>query len=203
MVKTNLIDQLIAHVSTHVKDISKLKPKQIKEIIIELKKEKKVWDKLASGNRNYLDNCLTWDTDKAYRGAIPHLAKALPHRLGFIASKIQKDYTIGDPAFDDIITGKRTLDQLNHMELFRFLEDFVNSKKIKKVMHPGVLDNNYRTVNAWITKYQKNCMEDIRNQDLSLTTAKNYLEVEKKEKILNLFGKTILPKLAGDAARNL
>ena len=80
----NFINELIDRVSRHLELLRGLKPKAIKLLIEELKKEKEVWNNLASGNRDYFERTLNIPTDEALIGAIPHLAQALPHRLGFI-----------------------------------------------------------------------------------------------------------------------
>lgn len=126
-------------------------------------------------------------------GAIPHLIKALPHRLGFIASKIKKEDEIGDPAFDDIITGLRTLKQLNHVELIRFLRDFHNNNNVKDCLNLSIFNNYMRTINTWITTYDNKYANDVKK-------AEEYLE-SKKDKIYDLFIKTLLPQLMGGIAR--
>ena len=98
----NFIDELIDRVSQHLDLLKALTPKEIKLLLQELKKEKEVWNNLASGNRDYFERTLTMPTDEALIGAIPHLVQALPHRLGFIGSIAKKGDEIGDPAFDDV-----------------------------------------------------------------------------------------------------
>jgi hypothetical protein len=190
----NFIDELIDRVSRHLEELRGLKPEEIKLLIQELKKEKEVWNSLASGNRDYFERTLEMPTDKALLGAIPHLAKSLPHRLGFIGSIAEKEDKIGDPAFDDVISGKRKLSELTPEELVKFLRDFLNSNKVSRFLHENVIKNHKRTVIAWLGAY------DRRSANKGSAEAAAYIE-SKREKIMNLFVKSILPNMMGAIAR--
>jgi hypothetical protein len=189
----NFIDTLIDRVSHHLSLLRALKPNAIKLILQELKKEKDVWNNLASGNRNYFENTLNLPTDAALQGAIPHLVQALPHRLGFIGSIAKTEEGIGDPAFDDVISGKRKLSELTPTELIRFLKDFLNSKKVSRFLKTNVLDPHKRTVTTWVETYDRRASKGSEE-------AAAYIE-SKRTKIMNLFVKSVLPNLMGAIAR--
>ena len=195
MTNTNFIDALIARVSKHISWLKSLNAVEIKAVIKELKKEKAVWNKIASGNKDYLEKALKFGTDNYLKGAIPHLAIALPHRLGFIASVAKEEVTVGDPAFDDIITGKRTFMDLSALELIQFLRDFYYNEAVSEYLNTGVLSRHKSTVNAWVETY------DRRRANKGSAEAEAYVD-SKKEKIYNLFVKAILPNLMGAIARN-
>jgi hypothetical protein len=190
--KDNIIDELIYQVSNHLDRLRSLSPSQIRDVILELKKEIGVWNQLASGNRDYFEAALKNNTDKYFLGAVPHLEQALSHRLGFIASSEQKNDTIGDPVFDNVILGRLNLKQLKPQELVQFLRDFLNSGDLRKVF--GMFGNYSGTVNTWVTSYDKKHAKEA-------ASAYAYME-EKREKIMNLFIKTIFPQMMGAIAKS-
>ena len=190
----NFIDELIDRVSNHLELLRTLEPRAIKLIIEELKKETEVWEHLASGNRNYFEKTLTLPTDAALMGAIPHLIQALPHRLGFIGSIAKTKEGIGDPAFDDVISGKRKLSELKPEELVKFLRDFLNSKKVSGFLKANVLDPHKRTVSNLVGAY------DRRNANKGPVEAAAYIE-GKRDSLIRIFVKSVLPNLMGAIAR--
>jgi hypothetical protein len=191
---TNFIDELIDGVSRHIKKIKGMKPTEIKMVIAELMKESAVWDSLASGTKKYLKDAHDDGGDRYLKGAIPHLVKALPHRLGFIASVIKEEFSIGDPGFDDIVSGKRSFDDLNANELIRFINDFLGNSSLSKFLNASVLSNHKRTAQTWVDTYNR------RKTKKGEADAAAYI-LGKKKQIHNLFVKSIFPNLVGGIAR--
>ncbi|MDO8480751.1 MAG: hypothetical protein Q7S65_02935 [Nanoarchaeota archaeon] len=185
-------DELIARVSAHLDALRGLKPLEIKAVIKELKKEKAVWALLPSGNQAYLENALKSSNDEYLLGAIPHLVRALPHRLGFIASQAGHQ-AIGDPIFDGIITGRLRLEQLNPQQLVKFITEFHKSKKLSSAEQDSWFSGHRKTIATWLETYE-------RKRTKSASEAEAYI-AEKREKIINLFTKAILPNLMGRIAR--
>ena len=187
--------EIIAEVSKNLSRIDGLSDSEVLAIIVELKNEKSIWDKLASGTRTYLQATLDERTPNYCRGAKPHLKQVLPHRLGFIAQEVEAHHTIGDPTFDNVLKGKVTLDSFTEPQLAQFLRDYVESDDVKKHTHVNLLNNHMRTVTTWSETYDKKHGNNV-------VDAYAYMR-DKKPKIINLFAKSILPNLMGAIARSM
>lgn len=194
----NDVDELIDYVSDHLEELKKLKPKEIEKMLEELSKEKHVWKMVNESSGGYLERALDEKTDNFLEGCIPHLVKALPQRLAYIASIEKDEDTIGDPVFDQVIMRKVSIKRLDDEQLVQFLRDFYNSGhdgKLKdSVGHRGDFKNHLRTVDMWLGAYDRRHAKDAHE-------AKRYLE-EKRPKIFNLFIETIFPNMMSAIAKH-
>ena len=206
MVKDFNINGLIEQLKRQLTLIDNADHHKIATLLMELKKEEKVWNNIPSGNKDYFENCLSqYDKDKnadetknflvgkdEKKGAKSHLKQAWPHIGGFIAIKMEGGFTTGDGVMDEFITGARaieSLDALDLMELAREVYDVV--MKCKKPQTFSGFLNGTKTI---LPTYEKKMGDDA--------AARTYAE-ENKQSMLNIMQRSFLTNLIGAVARGV
>jgi len=190
------IKELARKVAVNLNEINNLNHHEV-AALIKLLKEKGILAKLPFGNRAYLEKALEWYEKNPFskaainymEGAKKHLTMALPHQINFFLPFL--NIKLGVPLFDEIMNGKRTLDQLSATELITFAKIIERNRILSSLR---AYQGSRNAVRAIIHKYNSLFMNYGRQE------AEKYAK-EKRQSLLNIFKKTYLPNLIGAIAR--
>jgi len=196
-----IIDDLKKREKERISQIKGASDEEIVDTIYKLKKDERLWNKVPSGNRNYLDSVLNaWEKDpeKAHnyvRGAIKHLIKAAPHQLGHIAQKIKPEYGKGatpskEEMYKKVLETEIDLDSFTPKQLIEFAQYVEGNKELNSMPFYG----SRSSVQSILRHYEKLKKEDLKE-------AENYAK-EKAKSLRNIFGNQFIPNFFGKIARD-
>lgn len=196
-----IINDLKKREKERISQIEKASDEEIVDTIYKLKKDERLWNKIPSGNRNYLDSALNaWEKnpERAHnyvRGAINHLIKAAPHQLGHIAQKIKPEYEKGatpskEEMYKKVLEAEIDLDSFTPKQLIEFAQYIEGNDELNSLP----FYNNRSAVQTILGKYEKLKKKDLKE-------AENYAKIKAKS-LRNTFGKTFIPNFLGKIARD-
>jgi len=190
---------LYQYLSKRIEEVYELPDEHVVGVIEKLKEDEVLWNSISSGNRDYLQETVDSykrDPRKAHkrvRGAVPHLVKALPFQLGFVASKYSHEYQHGktpseETLYQKIFESERGIEILSGEELFQLAQEIEGNEQLRDLK---AYQMSRKSVGLMLDKYtrlQKKPEE-----------AKRYAE-EKRRSLMNIFGKMYIPNLLGKVA---
>lgn len=168
--------------------VKKASPEELGDEVGALSRSK-LWKHVPDGNRNYMETALlarhkTPDAAQGYiEGLRPHLHNAWPHIMAAIFSHSPDKQSDADDISKALAALNANIRKAPPRQLAEFLAGISKDRNAKKAVLPG----NMKTIQTWLTSYEKNQKEDSGKGNL-------YIE-EKRTGIENLLSKVVFPAM--------
>jgi len=161
-----------------------------------LRDNRRIWESIPSGNRDYLEKTLNVRSPQFVQGARQHLAKAWPHRVGYIYFETGE---VADDARGRIqgsygsVSGlQRRIGALSTQDVWRICTEAVTNPAVQRHVWQGLNQrSNKKTLDLMIRK--RNGLE--REDQLV------YSE-QKRMSVSNILRKVVIPQLMGSVAKS-
>lgn len=193
------LDDLVEKLGARLEKLSEMDHHAVAGVIADLQSRSEVWDRIPSGNRQYLTNALAYyDKDRDGRaarsylkGAKNHITRALTHQLGFIALQDRERKGVGEELYDLVLMGEIKVDDLPEEDLIGLAKHVEGSPELSSLRG---YQGSRSSVQAIIGKYER------LGQREGVESASRYAG-EKAQSLRNIFKKVYLPQLSGAVAR--
>lgn len=193
-------EKLKEAVTDRLKAIENSSSQDIVETIRDLKEDKNLWNKLGSGNRNYLQKTLDAygqapdNAGNYIKGAVKHLVKAAPFQLGHIAQKVKEksgdNYEgSGEEMYQKILNSEKGASELSEEELFELASEIEEDPEASNLKS---YQGTRSAVQSMLEKYQ-------RLKDKDPQEATEYAK-EKEKSMRNIVEKNVIPNYVGKIA---